>query len=75
MSGQRPPNLTISQLLRADLARKRSIRLVEHVLAADLNLSFEMLAHEQEEEAGRGDDDFCVFGRGEVSKGLGGGRN
>lgn len=55
---QRPPNFTITQLLRADLARESSIGLVEHVLATDFDFRLEMLANEEEEETGWGDDDF-----------------
>ena len=59
MSHQRPPNLAIRQLLRRYLAGERSVRLVEHILAADFDFGFEMFADEKEEEAGRCDDDFC----------------
>lgn len=59
MSAQRPPNLTIFQLLRADLACESSIGLVEYVLAADFDFRLEVFAYEEEEETGWGDDDFC----------------
>ena len=40
MSRQRPRNPTISQLLRTNLARKRSIPLIEHILRRDFDLGF-----------------------------------
>ena len=59
MPAQRPPNLAVLQLLRADLSRKGSIGLVEDILTANFNFFLEMFPYEQEEEARRGNDDFC----------------
>lgn len=59
MSAQRPPNLTIAQLLRTDFSREGSIAFVKHVLAADFDFILEVFANEEQEEAGWGDDDFC----------------
>jgi hypothetical protein len=58
MSRQRPPNLTISQLLRRNLTRERSIRLIKHILTADFDLRLEVFANEEEEEARRRDDNL-----------------
>ena len=59
MPAQRPPNLTVPQLLCTDLSRKGPIGLVEDILTADFNFFLEMFPYEQEEEARRGNDDFC----------------
>lgn len=59
MSAQRPSNLTIAQLLRTDFPREGSVALVKHILAADFDFILEVFADEEEEEARRGDDDFC----------------
>lgn len=48
------------QLLRTDFTCESSIGLVEDVLAADLDLGLQMFTYEEEEEAGWGDDDFCL---------------
>lgn len=56
--GERPANATVLQLLRADLARKRSVRLVEHVLRRHLNALAEVFAREEQVESRRGDDDL-----------------
>ena len=58
MPAQRPPNLTIPQLLRTNFSRKGPIGFVEHILTADFNFFLEMFPDEQEEEARRGNDDF-----------------
>lgn len=58
VSAQRPPNLAVAQLLRADLPRKGPVGLVEDVLAAHFDFVLEVFADEEEEEARRGDDDF-----------------
>lgn len=60
MSDQCPANLTIAQLLRTDFPREGSIALVKHVLAADFDLTLEVFADEEEEEAGWRNDDFCA---------------
>ena len=60
MSAQRPPNLAVAQLLRADLSGESAIGFVKHVLAADFDLVFEVFADEEQEEAGWSDDDFCL---------------
>ena len=59
MSRQSPPNPTINQLLRADLARERPIRFIEHVLRRDLDALAEMFAREEEVQGRWGDDDLC----------------
>lgn len=77
MPTKRPSNLTISQLLRRDLARKGPIGFIKHVLRGDLDLSFEMLAHEEEIEVRGGDDDLCCGRLGfntPWGEGLGGGK-
>lgn len=60
MPAQSPANLTITQLLCADLARECSVGLVKHVLGANRDFGLEMLADEEKEEARGGDDDFCI---------------
>ena len=50
MSTHRPSNLTISQLLRTDLARKSSIRFIKHILRADFDFGLQVFANEEEEE-------------------------
>ena len=60
MSAQRPPNLAVAQLLRANLSGESAIGFVKHVLATDLDLVFEVFADEEQEEAGWSDDDFCL---------------
>lgn len=47
MPAQRPANLTIAQLLRADLSRKGPIGFVKNVLAAHFDLILEMFADEE----------------------------
>lgn len=59
MSAQRPPNLAVTQLLRANLSRKSAIGFVKDVLAAHFDFILEVFANEEQEEAGWGDDDFC----------------
>lgn len=59
MPAQRPPYLTVLQLLRTNFSRKSPVGLVEHILTADFNFFLEMFPYEQEEEARRGNDDFC----------------
>ena len=59
MPAQRPPYFAVLQLLRADLSREGPIGFVEHILTTDFNFLPEMFPHEQEEEARRGNDDFC----------------
>ena len=58
MSTKRPPDLTIRQLLRANLPRKSSIRLIKHVLTADLDLRLQVLPHQQQKQSRGGDHDF-----------------
>ena len=60
MSAQRPSNLAVAQLLRANLSSESAIGFVKHVLAADFDLVFEVFADEEQEEAGWSDDDFCL---------------
>ena len=59
MPAQRPPNLAVLQLLRANFSGKGPIGFVKYILTADFNFFLEMFPHEQEEEARRGNDDFC----------------
>ena len=58
MSAQRPPNLTITQLLHTNLSRKGPIGLVKHILTAHFDFGLEVFANEEQEQTGRGDDDF-----------------
>jgi len=58
MPTKRPPNFTVTQLLCTDLAREGTIRLIKYILAADFDFGIQVLADEQEEEAGGCDDDF-----------------
>ena len=47
MPAQRPANLTVFQLLRADLSGKGSIRLVKNILAGDLDFLLEVFADKE----------------------------
>ena len=47
MPAQRPPNLTVFQLLCANLSCKRSIGLVKHILAADFDFLLEVFPDEE----------------------------
>ena len=60
VSAQGPPNLTITQLLRANLSRKSPVGFVKNVLAADFDFVLEVFADEEQEEAGWGNNYFSV---------------
>lgn len=47
MPTQRPPNLTVFQLLRTDLSGKGSIGFVKYILAADFDFLVEVFADEE----------------------------
>ena len=46
MPAQRPLNLTVLQLFRADLSRKGPIGFVEHILTTDFDFFLEMFPYE-----------------------------
>lgn len=59
MSRQRPPDVAVCELLRANLARESAIGLVEDVLRADFDLGFQVFADDEQVQAWWGDDDLC----------------
>ncbi len=58
MSDEGPSDVALLELLDRDLAREGSIRLIEHVLGSDLDALAQMLAHHEQVQCWRRDDDL-----------------